>query len=134
MHEQDPKRTTATQLEDRPKLEFEYHRLDAYRVALVAMVRGMRLLGRLPRGYGKLKDQGERALQGAFTQTAEGVARAGADRRQRLRVARAEAGEAAAVLEGLEALGVVDASEAFAARELLWRMCAMLTRLGGFVR
>jgi four helix bundle protein len=118
----------------REMLEFDHHKLDAYRVALEAMVRGMKLLARLPRGYAKLKDQGERALQGAFTQTAEGAARVGADRAQRLRVARAEAGEAAAVLEGLEQLAVVAPAESRAVRELLWRLCAMLTRLGGLGR
>ena len=85
---------------------------------------------RCPRGYGKLKNQGERALQGAFTQTTEAAARRGDDRRQRIRIARAEAGEAAGVFDAFERLGITDSGETDAVLELLWRLCAMLHQLG----
>jgi len=113
---------------------FDHHRLDAYRVALEAMVAGDRIAQKLPRGYGKLKDQLQRALQGAFLQTTEAAARTGADRRARFRSARAEAGEAAGALEGLVALGVADANEVAQVHQLLWRLCAMLCRLAGIGR
>jgi hypothetical protein len=113
---------------------FDHHRLDAYRVALEAMVEGYRIANELPRGYGKLKDQPERALSGAFLQTSEAAARTGADRKARFRAARAEAGEAAAALEGLVAIGVVASRRSDRVLELLWRLCAMLCRLSGLGR
>jgi four helix bundle protein len=105
---------------------FDHHRLDAYDVALQALVRGDAILKAMPRGYGTLSDQLRRALSGAFTQTTEAAARSGADRQARFRCARAEAGEAAGVVEALVRLGVVGAAEAEAELELLWRLCAML--------
>ena len=111
------------------RLQFDHHRLDAWHVALEAMVRGYAITNKLPRGYGKLKDQLERALTGAFTQTSEAAAKIGADRLARFRIARGEAGEAAAIVEGLVALKVADEAEADKELELLWRLCAMLTRL-----
>jgi len=74
---------------------FDHHRLQAWRVALEALLAGRALCRTLPRGYGKLKDQLERALDGAFTLTSEAAARTGADRACRFRWARAEANEAA---------------------------------------
>ena len=116
---------------DRPNRqhEFDHHRLDAYEVALEAMVEGDAIAEAMPRGYGKLEDQLKRALQGAFTQTAEAAARTGADRVARFRAARAEAGEAAAILEGIERLEVGDAVRIDHVLGPLWRLCAMLTRL-----
>ena len=110
---------------------FDHHRLDAYHVALEALEGGERIAQGLPRGYGKLKDQLQRALQGAFLQTAEAAARKGADRRNRFRCARAEAGEAAAALEAIERMGLASAERTEAVTALLWRLCAMLHRLGG---
>ena len=110
-------------------LEFDHHRLHAYRVALEALVACDAIARSLPRGYGSLADQLRRADQGAFLQTAEAAARTGADRLARFRAARAEAGEAAAAIEALQQLGLVDAAKAEHALSLLWRLCAMLTRL-----
>jgi len=47
-----------------------------------------------------------------------------------MRIARAEAGEAAAVMEALVALAVVEEEEADTVLALLWRLCAMLHQLG----
>jgi four helix bundle protein len=120
--------------ERKAKYEFDHHRLHAFHVAKEAMVLGVGLSKRLPQGYGKLRDQLERALIGAFTQTAEASARTGNDRRARFRAARAEAGEAAAVLEGVHALGLVGSEQVEPVVALLWRLCAMLTRLAGYHR
>jgi four helix bundle protein len=114
--------------------QFDHHRLDAYHVAMQALVKGMAIVNKLPRGYGKLKDQAVRALQGAFTQTTEASARTGADRLARYRSARAEAGEAAGLLEAFEQLRIADAAEVDEALELLWRLCAMLCRLAKLKR
>jgi four helix bundle protein len=113
---------------------FDHHRLDAWHVALEALVRGEAIVKALPRGYGTLGDQLRRALSGAFTQTTEAAARTGADRLARFRIARAEAGEAAGALEALERLGVADPSKVDEAMGLLWRLSAMLCRLAKLKR
>lgn len=109
---------------------FAHSRLAAYQVVREALVRGDRLAKRLPRGYGKLGDQLRRALLGAFLQFVEGACREGADRRARLRCARAEAGEAAAALDAVRALGLAPAGEPEAIVALLDRFAAMATGLG----
>ena len=108
---------------------FSHHRLDAYQVALDALVDGDRIAGGLPRGYGKLKDQLQRALQGAFLQTVEAAARSGADRRNRFGCARAEAAEAAAALEALGALGIARNQDVQRVNWLLFRLVSMLSKL-----
>jgi hypothetical protein len=117
-----------------PRWRFDHHGLDAYHVALEALVGGEAILKALPRGYGDLGDQTKRALHGAFLQTAEASARTGADRLARFRAARAEAGEAAASFEALERLGVADSAAVDAELGLLWRLCAMLCRLAQLKR
>jgi|JRYK01.1.fsa_nt_gb four helix bundle protein len=108
---------------------FAHTSLDAHRVALEALVRGDAIARKLPRGYGPLRDQLSRALQSAYLQTDEGAAKSGAERRVRLSSARAEAGEAAAALEAVVALGLGSRSEGQAVMVLLSRLCAMLTGL-----
>ena len=108
---------------------FDHHRLDAWRIAFEATVEGDRISKAIPRGYGKLKDQLDRALQGAFTLTSEAAARTGADRACRFRWARAEANEAAAVLELLAHLRLADPAATAGVIAKLWRLSAMLTRL-----
>lgn len=126
--------TSTTEKPAQPRWQFDHHRLDAYGVALQALVKGTAIINRLPRGYGKLKDQASRALQGAFTQTTEASARTGADRLARYRSARAEAGEAAGLFEAFEHLRIADAAEVDEVLELLWRLCAMLCRLAKLKR
>jgi four helix bundle protein len=113
---------------------FAHHRLDAFHVAKAALVLGDQIARALPRGYAVFADQLRRALQGTYHQLCEGVARDGADRRQRLRIARAECNEAAGAAEGIEALGLVDSTKTQELLTLLDRVAAMLTRLGGLGR
>jgi four helix bundle protein len=113
---------------------FDHHRLHAYDVALEALVRGAAIVKSLPRGYGSLGDQLRRALQGAFLQTTEAAARTGADRLARFRNARAEAGEAAGALEAIERLQLANPAAVEEVLALLWRLCAMLTRLAALGR
>jgi len=108
---------------------FDHHRLDAYAVALEALVAGEAVAKQVPRGHGTLVDQFRRALESAFTQTTEASARTGADRLSRFRIARAEAGEAAGIVEALGRLGLASAGDVDRVLELLWRLCAMLTKL-----
>jgi four helix bundle protein len=117
-------------MNDQSTPRFSHHRLDAYGVALQALVHGDRIARRLPRGCGKLRDQLQRALQGAFLQTVEAAARSGADRTARMRTARAEAMEAAAALEAIGALGLVPTQGVHAPVHLLHRLTSMLTQLG----
>ena len=108
---------------------FDHDRLDAYQVAKEALLRGERIAAKLPRGYGNLADQMRRSLLSALTVTAAGAARVGADRKNRFRIAKGEAGEAAACIEATAMLGLVDEGEAAEVRHLLARQCAMLGRL-----
>ena len=113
---------------------FDYQRLDAYKVALQALVEGDRLARQLPRGYAKLADQLRRALLSAHLGVAEAASRTGADRRARFRCARGEAAEAAAALEAVIALQLAPADRVESIVHLLGRLCAMLTRLAGAAR
>ena len=108
---------------------FDHHRLDAWHVAKQALIEGMAILKAIPQGYGKLKDQGQRALCSSFTLTSEAAARTGADRSCRMRWARAEANEAAAVFEALGDLKLVEQARIDAQIDRLWRLSAMLTGL-----
>jgi four helix bundle protein len=109
---------------------FAFTSLDAFRIALEALIRGEAIARKLPRGYAPLRDQLSRALQSAYLQTCEGAARGGADRRARLGSARAEAGEAAAALVAIAELSLGDRAEIEAVIELLGRLCATLVGLG----
>jgi len=113
----------------RPRWHFDHHRLDAYFVALEALEVVHEVAGEMKKGHGKLKDHLVRAVDGVFTQTVEAAARTGADRAARFRVARAEAAEAAAVLEALERLALAQPDKVDRALGLLWRLSAMLTKL-----
>ncbi|MFO0552429.1 MAG: four helix bundle protein [Polyangiaceae bacterium] len=115
--------------DDKPFRRFPHHGLDAYAVALDALVMADALAKRLPRGYGPLSDQLRRASQSAFLRLSEGAARTGADRAQRLRGALAEACEAAACVEALERLGLAAPTDVTQLLDLLGRLCAMLTKL-----
>jgi hypothetical protein len=110
---------------------FAHHSLDAFHVILEALRLGDGIARTLPRGYAKLTDQLRRALLGAYLQFTEAAARDGADRTARFRCARAEAGEAAAALQGAVVLDLVAEGKAVAVIVLLDRFCAMVTRLGG---
>ena len=108
---------------------FAHTSLDAFQLALAALVRGEAIARKLPRGYGPLRDQLSPALQSAYLQTCEGAARRGADRRARLGSARAEAGEAAAALVAIAELSLGERAEVESVIELLGRLCATLVGL-----
>ena len=110
---------------------FDHQRLDAFWVALEALVLGDLLARQLPRGYGSLADQLRRALLHAHVGVAEAAARTGADREARFRAARGETGEAAAALQAVGALGLASRARVEPVIALLARLCAMLTRLAG---
>ena len=109
--------------------QFDYQRLDVYRVARGALMLGEEICQQLPRGYGKLKDQLRRALLSSYLNIAEASSRAGKDRCARFRTSRGEASEAAAAVEAIELLRLAPAGKTAALTRLLQRSCAMLTRL-----
>ena len=111
-------------------MHFTHESLDVYLVSRQALVLGNAIARSLPRGYGHFADQLRRALLSSHLGVAEALLRSGADRSMRCRTARAEAGEAAAALDGLTAVGVVELALSEAVRELLHRVYAMLTKLG----
>ncbi len=113
---------------------FDHQRLDAYAVALEALVEGDAVARQLPRGYAKLADQLRRALLSAHLGVAEAASRTGADRRARFRCARGEASEAAAALEAVLMLQLARPERLDPLLHLLGRLCAMLTRLAGVTR
>jgi four helix bundle protein len=113
---------------------FAHHRLDAFHVALGALVSGDALVKGLPRGYGTLGDQLRRSLLGTYLQLTEAASRDGHDRRHRFRCARAECNESAAAVEAALALGLIPERDANALLVNLDRLAAMLTKLGGFGR
>ena len=107
--------------------QFDHQRLDVGRVALEALVRGEQAARALPRGYACLADQLRRALTSTYLNTTEAIARRGRDRAMRLRIARAEANEAAAAIDAIRALALVDDVEEILT--LLSRVCQMLCGL-----
>jgi four helix bundle protein len=111
---------------------FSHHRLDAFHVALAALVACDAIAKALPRGYSALADQLRRASQGAYLQLSEAAAREGSDAKNRYRVARGESNEAGAAVEAVRALKLVDEAPCNEAITLLVRLSSMLTRLGGF--
>jgi four helix bundle protein len=114
------------------EMTFSHHRLDAFHVALAALVACDAIARQLPRGYASFADQLRRASQGAYLQLSEAAAREGSDAKNRYRVARGESNEAGAAVEAVLALKLVEESECVRAMELLVRLSSMLTRLGGF--
>ena len=108
---------------------FDYQRLDAYVVAREALQLGEAISHRLPKGYGKLKDQLRRALLSSYLNIAEAASRTGKDRQSRFRCSRGEASEAAAAVEAVALLKLAPLEQTTALTTLLGRLCAMLTRL-----
>jgi four helix bundle protein len=109
--------------------QFDHQRLDVGRVELEVLVRGQKLAKGLPTGYGSLADQLRRALVSMYLNTAEAIARKGRDRAMRLRIARGEANEAAAAIDAIKALELIEGEAGDALLGLLARVCAMLVGL-----
>jgi four helix bundle protein len=108
---------------------FDHEKLDCYRVACEALRDGDRLARKIARGNGPHVDQLRRALDGMHLQIAEAASRSGADRLNRFRVAKAEASEAAAALEGAVLKDLLTREEIGPVVHLLARICAMITGL-----
>src|SRR4051812_44417233 len=107
-----------------------HFKLDVYVVSREALVLGTAICRSLPRGYGHFADQLRRALLSVHLGVTEAANRTGNDRSMRCRIARAEAAEAAAALEGLVVVDAIAPERAGEVRELLSRVYTMLTKLG----
>ena len=107
---------------------FYFERMDVYRVAreFLGWVHGG-LFRRLPRGYSTEKDQLHRAALSVLLNIAEGAEQeTWGLKRKHYRIARASAGECAAVLDALSAMGVRQTS---VGERLVRRLGAMLNKL-----
>jgi four helix bundle protein len=94
------------------------------------MTEVVELTNRIPRGHRAMADQLKRSSTSVVANIAEGANRRGVgEKRQRFTEARAEAGETAAWLEIMVALGWATEAEVASAVHALDRVCAMLTRL-----
>ena len=110
--------------------QFNFEKLEAYQVAKVALVRVLAQRDALRGLPGEIRMQLERAAVSAVANTAEGAGRQSrADQRGRYAIARAEANEAAAMIELAAIHGALDETEHQALRSSYLRLTRMLTGL-----
>jgi four helix bundle protein len=108
---------------------FGFQKLDSYRCAIQFLGRAIELSGRVTRGYGDLADQLRRAALSVSLNIAEGSGRPEKDSRRFYAIARGSALECAAVLDAIQALGIVAPGELATPRDLLERLVSMLTKM-----
>ena len=112
----------------RPAPHLDCERLDCYRVAVEFQTVAARLVSN--RRVGALREQLDRASVSIVLNIAEGVGRRFArDRANFFTIARGSATECAAVLDLLEARGLLSSADHRHGRGLLVRVVQMLTRL-----
>ena len=110
---------------------FGHEQLDVYHAAIEYVGWAYRLSEDL-KGHRNAKDQLLRASQAIPLNIAEGNGKAtSGDRRRYFEIARGSALECAAVQDILEVCGVLSPESNTEAKQLLDRIVAMLTRLGG---
>ena len=109
--------------------ELDHERLDVYRAAVAIDAQVVALRRRGARGHAWLYDQAERASGSMVLNLAEALARKGADRAQRLRIARGSALETDAAMQLLAHRSVLPGEARAQTRTLIVRVVAMLTRL-----
>ena len=110
--------------------EFSHERLDVYHAAVEWLIIADELAGALPKGRAYLADQLRRAAASIALNIAEGAGEfAGAEKARFYRIARRSATECAAILDGCRALKLSDRERVATARDLLWRIVAMLTAM-----
>jgi len=104
----------------------DHEKLDCFHVATQALTLVEEITQSMPIGYAKLKDQMSRAALAVPLLIGEASARTGADRANRFKMARAEAGEVGAALTCAVLLKVARKDKCDEARELILRISAML--------
>jgi len=105
---------------------FGFRKLDVYKCAVKALPLAYRFADRAD---SETKRQLRRAALSVNLNIAEGTGRCDDDQRQFYRIARGSALECGAVLDALQALGLVSAVETAPLEELLVRIVAMLTKM-----
>ena len=109
---------------------FDFETLDVFRVAKRAVVACDGVVQALPPGRGYMADQLRRAALSITNNIAEGAGEfARGDKARLYRIARRSATECAAVLSVAQDLDLLEGDAAPAARRLLRRVVAMLTKL-----
>jgi four helix bundle protein len=106
---------------------FSFQRLDVYKAAIQFLNISVSTARLVPPGNGDLLDQLRRAALSVPLNIAEGTGRFGRDAVRFYTIARGSALESAAILDALEALGLVDTPALEGGREMLDRVVAMLT-------
>jgi four helix bundle protein len=106
-----------------------FQRLDVYQCAVkfLGLVGG--LLDKLPRGHSELADQLRRAALSVPLNIAEGSGKFSRDSLRFYTIARGSALECAAIIDAMEAMGLVGESAVVEERGLLERVVSMLTGL-----
>jgi four helix bundle protein len=110
--------------------DFPRERLDAYQVALEALVVATELANQLPRGSAKDGKQMVDAAASVVRNIAEGAGRWGSgEKRAKFSIARGEAGETASCAQYLATTGALTWLQALRLIHLEDRVAAMLTGL-----
>lgn len=112
-------------------MAFGHERLDVYRLAIEYVGWANDVCSRLKGNQRNAKDQLLRASQSIPLNIAEGNGKASsADRRRFFEIARGSALECAAIQDVLEICGRLSHEDSMAAKQILDRIAAMLTKLG----
>ena len=111
-------------------MPFDHERLDVYQLALDFIVFADDLVEHLPRGRGHLADQLARAATSIVLNLAEGAGKySGPDQRRYFLSALGSTTESAAILDICLRLKLLDEAVHRTGKEMLDRVCAMLTKL-----
>ena len=111
-------------------MQFDHERLDVYRVALDFLVHADGVIRALPRGRAYFCDQLGRAALSVVLNIAEGAGKVSAgDKRRYYLTARGSATEAAALLDALLRVGLLEEGGQLEGKQMLIRIVSMLVKL-----
>ena len=111
-------------------MQFDHERLDVYRLSLDFLVYADGVVRGLPRGRAHFSDQLGRAALSVVLDIAEGAGKvSAADKRRYYLTARGSATEAAALLDALLRVGLLDEPKRAEGKEMLLRTVSMLVKL-----
>jgi len=110
---------------------FDHERWDVYQAALDLVILINVIIDKLPRGTAHLADQLQRAGTSVPLNIAEGSGEDAVNEKARFyRMARRSATECASIFDICKKLSLIEEEKYTAARELLLRIVAMLTKMG----
>lgn len=111
-------------------MHFDHERLDVYQLSLDFLVCADEIIRKLPRGRAHFVDQLGRAALSVVLNIAEGAGKvSAADKRRFYVTARGSATEAAALLDALTRVGLLDEHKRALGKEMLLRIVSMLVKL-----